>query len=81
MSMVTLKSFYFSFNFLPVLGHALRLGLIGSHVNKDPKFAQDIYKMVELAKKDNVKSWERQHANAVRLFAEGYCLSILIFFF
>ena len=54
-----------------VLGHALRLGLIGSHVDKDPKYAQEIYKMAELAQKDHVKPWERQHARAVRLFAEG----------
>lgn len=54
-----------------VLGHALRLGLVGSHVNKDVKYAQEIYKMAELAQKEHVKPWERQHAHAVQLFAEG----------
>lgn len=58
-----------------VLGHALRLGLIGSHVDKDPKYAQEIYKMTELAQKDHVKPWERQHACAVRLFAEGHLVA------
>ena len=54
-----------------VLGHALRLGLAGNHVNKDAKFAQEIYKMVELSQKKHVKPWERKHARAVRLYAEG----------
>ena len=53
-----------------VLGNALRLG-IGNQVSKDAIFAQQIYKMTELAEKPHVKPWERHHACAVRLLAEG----------
>ena len=51
--------------------HALRLG-IEYQDSKDGKFAQQIYKMSKLAERSHVKSWERHHACAVRLLAEGH---------
>ena len=54
-----------------VLGQALMVG-IGNQVSKDAKFAQQVYKMAELAEKPHVKPWERHHACAFRLLAEGH---------
>lgn len=55
-----------------VLGHVFTLGTKGMKVSMDTQFAQDIYKMVGLSKQPHVLPWERKHAEAVKLFAEGF---------